>query len=129
MLETRKAHELDIVEVTEDLPEYSVKRGERGTVVEIFDDPEEAYMVEFVDESGTSSRLADWVKPHQMRTIDTGRKFKQAMQQRSWHSVKQDVHHTNSKCNTASKIELEDLQEGTGGKPLCQECANLDKAA
>jgi tetratricopeptide (TPR) repeat protein len=71
MIETRKAHELDVVELTEDLPEYDVKRGERGTVVEVFDTPEEAYMIEFVDPSGTSSRLADWVQPHQVENISS----------------------------------------------------------
>lgn len=73
MLETKKAHLLDIVEVTEDLPEYAVRRGERGTVVEVLDNPEEAYILEFVDESGTSSRLAYWVKPHQISIIKTKR--------------------------------------------------------
>jgi hypothetical protein len=66
MISTRKANLLDVVELLEDLPEYSVKRGEKGTVVEVFDQPEEAYMVEFVDESGASSRIADWVKPDQI---------------------------------------------------------------
>jgi hypothetical protein len=70
MLETKKAHELDIVELTEDLPEYGLQRGARGTVVEVFDEPEEAYMLEFVDDSGTSSKFADWVKPHQIN-VDT----------------------------------------------------------
>src|ERR1044072_1470309 len=69
MLETKKAHLLDIVEVTEDLPEYGVKRGERGTVVEVLDSPEEAFILEFVDKSGTSSRLAYWVKPHQIANV------------------------------------------------------------
>jgi len=69
MIETRKAHELDIVELTEDLPEYDLKCGERGTVVEVFHDPEEAYMLEFVDDSGTSSKLADWVKSDQIVNI------------------------------------------------------------
>ncbi len=69
MLETKKAHLLDIIEVTEDLPEFGVKRGERGTVVEVFDKPDEAYILEFVDKSGTSSRFAYWVKPHQINLI------------------------------------------------------------
>jgi hypothetical protein len=73
MLETKKAHLLDIVELAEDLPEYDVKRGERGAVVEVFDSPEEAYIVEFVDESGTSSRLAYWVKPHQITVVKISR--------------------------------------------------------
>jgi tetratricopeptide (TPR) repeat protein len=70
MIETKKAHELDIVELTEDLPEFGLRRGERGTVVESFDNPEEAYMLEFVDESGASSRLAYGVKPDQIKNID-----------------------------------------------------------
>lgn len=70
MLETRKAHELDVVELLEDLPEYGIKRGERGAVVEVFDKPEEGYMVEFVDESGKSSRIADWVRPEQLKKVD-----------------------------------------------------------
>lgn len=73
MLETKKAHLLDIVEVTEDLPESGVRRGERGAVVEVLDDPEEAYILEFVDRSGTSSRLAYWVKPHQITIVKTSR--------------------------------------------------------
>lgn len=67
MPETKKAHLLDIVELTEDLPEYGVRRGERGAVVEVFDSPEEAYIIEFVDKSGISSRLAYGVKPHQFK--------------------------------------------------------------
>ena len=70
MLETkRKANLLDMVEVIEDLPQYDVKRGERGTVVEVLEEPSEAYILEFVDEDG-SSRLAYWVKPDQIRTLD-----------------------------------------------------------
>jgi tetratricopeptide (TPR) repeat protein len=70
MIETKKAHELDIVELAEDLPEFGLRRGERGTVVEAFDDPEEAYILEFVDESGADSKLAYGVKPDQIINID-----------------------------------------------------------
>ncbi|HXG64377.1 MAG TPA: DUF4926 domain-containing protein [Blastocatellia bacterium] len=70
MIATRKAHILDVVELLEDLPEYGVRRGERGAVVEVFDEPEEAYMVEFVDPSGASSRIADWVRPAQIKTLE-----------------------------------------------------------
>ena len=67
MLEVKsKANELDVVELLEDLPEYNLKKGQRGTVVEVFDNPDEAYMIEFVDESGTDSKIADWVLPHQI---------------------------------------------------------------
>ena len=69
MIETKKAHELDIVELTEDLPEFGVRRGERGTVVEVFDHPEEAYIIEFIDEGGASSRLAYDVKPGQIINV------------------------------------------------------------
>jgi tetratricopeptide (TPR) repeat protein len=69
MLKTRTANLLDIVEVVEDLPEYGVKRGEQGVVVEVFDEPEEGYILEFVDPSGTSSRLAYWVKAEQIKRV------------------------------------------------------------
>ena len=70
MIETRKAHELDIVELTEDLSEFGVRRGERGTVVEAFDYPEEAYVLEFVSESGEDSRLAYGVTPDKLINLD-----------------------------------------------------------
>lgn len=71
MLEVKsKANELDVVELLEDLPAYDLQKGQRGTVVEVFDNPEESYMVEFIDESGTESKIADWVLPHQISNID-----------------------------------------------------------
>ena len=70
MIELTKAHELDVVELTEDLPEYGVRQGARGTVVEVFDKPEEAYMIEFLENAGEISKIADWVKPEQIRNID-----------------------------------------------------------
>ncbi|HMF55965.1 MAG TPA: DUF4926 domain-containing protein [Pyrinomonadaceae bacterium] len=69
MIEVKKAHELDIVELTEDLPEYGLHRGAQGTVVEVFDSPEEAYMIEFLEDSGAISKIADWVKPEQIKNI------------------------------------------------------------
>ncbi|HEY1294691.1 MAG TPA: hypothetical protein VGJ60_16560 [Chloroflexota bacterium] len=44
-----------------------------------------------------------------------------------WHSVLQYVHHDNTNCNTGNNIERENLRQGTGGKPLCRECADLDR--
>jgi hypothetical protein len=44
-----------------------------------------------------------------------------------WHSIKQSVHHNNTECNTGSNIESENLRQGTGNKPLCSECAGLNK--
>jgi len=76
MLKTRTANLLDIVELVEDLPEYHVKRGEQGVVVELFDDPEEGYILEFGEPSGTSSKLAYWVKPEQIKRV-TPRKAKE----------------------------------------------------
>jgi hypothetical protein len=48
-----------------------------------------------------------------------------------WHSVKKDadpVYHDNSNCNTGNNIEKENIRQGTGGRPLCSECAGLDRA-
>jgi hypothetical protein len=69
MIEVKKAHELEVVELTEDLPEYDLRRGARGTVVEVFDAPEEAYMIEFLEDSGAISKIADWVRPSQFRNV------------------------------------------------------------
>jgi tetratricopeptide (TPR) repeat protein len=69
MLRTSKANLLDNVELVEDLPEYGVKRGEQGVVVEVFDEPDKGYILEFGDPSGTSSRLAYWVKPDQIKRV------------------------------------------------------------
>ena len=63
---SRKSHELDIVELTEDLTDYGLKRGDRGTVVEVFDEPTEACMLEFAVESGTESVIVDWIRPEQI---------------------------------------------------------------
>ena len=42
-----------------------------------------------------------------------------------WYSILSEVHHDNTDCNTGNNIERENLRAGTGGKPLCRECANL----
>jgi len=42
-----------------------------------------------------------------------------------WHSIKENVHHNNTNCNTGNNIETENVRQGTGGKPLCKECAKL----
>jgi hypothetical protein len=44
-----------------------------------------------------------------------------------WHSIKRSIHHNNSNCNTGNNIEKENLKQGTGGHPLCSECAKLNK--
>lgn len=43
----------------------------------------------------------------------------------AWHSVKENVHHNNTDCNTGNNIESENRRSGDGGKPLCKECARL----
>lgn len=58
MLETRpKYEELELVELLEGLPEYDLAIGEIGVVVEAFDTLAEAYDLEFVAESGRSSKF------------------------------------------------------------------------
>ena len=47
-------------------------------------------------------------------------------QKSPWHSIKQPHHHNNTECNTGNNIEKENRREGTGGKPLCKECADLN---
>jgi hypothetical protein len=70
MIDTPKARELDVVELTEDLPEYGLFKGARGTVVETFSGPEEAYMIEFLG-AGGESQIADWVLPAQFLNLNS----------------------------------------------------------
>lgn len=44
-----------------------------------------------------------------------------------WHSTKSPVHHASKKCTTGNNIEKENYSTGTGGKPLCKECARILK--
>ena len=54
------------------------------------------------------------------------KKWEPIMARRSpWHSLKSNVHHNNTDCNTGNNIERENLRSGTGGKPLCSECSRL----
>jgi tetratricopeptide (TPR) repeat protein len=70
MIDTRKAHELEVVELNEDIPEFGVYRGERGTVVEALDTPREAYVVEFFDARSCTSKLAYGVRPDQIQNVE-----------------------------------------------------------
>ena len=45
-----------------------------------------------------------------------------------WHSIHSDVYHNNDRCNTGYNIDPQDLRQGTGGKPLCNECNSLNRA-
>jgi hypothetical protein len=49
------------------------------------------------------------------------------MKKSPWHSIKQNVHHNDTDCNTGNNIERENIRQGTGGKPLCAECARLPR--
>jgi len=44
-----------------------------------------------------------------------------------WHSKILHVYHNNSACTTGSKIESNNLVRGTGGHPLCKECAECTR--
>lgn len=46
---------------------------------------------------------------------------------RPWHSVKSNRHHNNTNCDTGNNIERENLRSGTGGRPLCADCADLNR--
>jgi hypothetical protein len=43
-----------------------------------------------------------------------------------WNSVKQNVHHDNTACTEGNNIEPVNRRDGTGGKPLCHRCKELD---
>ena len=43
----------------------------------------------------------------------------------SWHSIKQPVHHNDTRCTEGNNIEPVNRRPGTGNKPLCSHCARL----
>ena len=45
-----------------------------------------------------------------------------------WHSLKQNVHHDNTECQEGKSIAPTDLREGTGGRPACERCVQLNEA-
>lgn len=45
----------------------------------------------------------------------------------AWHSIKEHVHHNNTKCGPGSEIPAHNRLPGTGGKPICQDCAKLNR--
>jgi hypothetical protein len=52
----------------------------------------------------------------------------QSAMKAAWHSIHSDVYHNNTGCNTGYNIDPNDLRQGTGGKPLCQECNSRNRA-
>jgi hypothetical protein len=47
---------------------------------------------------------------------------------KQWHSANSDVYHNNINCRTGNSIKPENLEQGTGSKPLCDECERLNTA-
>jgi hypothetical protein len=48
-------------------------------------------------------------------------------QKTAWYSVNQSTYHNNPRCSTGNNIDPEHLRQGTGGRPLCQECNSLNQ--
>ncbi len=71
---------LDVVALTEDIPEHNLKRGEVGTVVEILLDGE-AFEVEFSDENGQMSKCTSFL-PFQLTLLQNKPRKKNAAAQR-----------------------------------------------
>jgi hypothetical protein len=42
-----------------------------------------------------------------------------------WHSANSEVYHKNGNRQTGNSIAPENIEQGTGGKPLCEECERL----
>jgi hypothetical protein len=45
-----------------------------------------------------------------------------------WHSVNSEVYHNNPNCQTGNSMDPQNVRQGTGGKPLCEECKRLNNA-
>lgn len=54
-------------------------------------------------------------------------KRKQLVMKAPWHSIHSYVYHNNTGCSAGNNIDPNDLRQGTGGKPLCQECNRLNQ--
>jgi hypothetical protein len=42
------------------------------------------------------------------------------------HSANSEVYHKNRNCQTGNSNAPENIEQGTGGKPLCKECERLN---
>lgn len=51
------------------------------------------------------------------------------MSNKVWHKLMEPVHHDNPWCQVGQLAVGIYQRAGTGGKPLCQECARLSAAA
>lgn len=70
----RSFEPLQVVALTRDLPEHSLKAGQRGTVVHVFGSPADAYEVEFVDSDGRTLAQVP-LAPDQLVAVDAGPPF------------------------------------------------------
>lgn len=61
----RRYHSLERVQLREDLPEHGLRRGERGTIVHVFETAD-AYLVEFVDPTDGGTRALAELAPDQL---------------------------------------------------------------
>ncbi|ADK16183.1 DUF4926 domain-containing protein [Clostridium ljungdahlii] len=60
--------EFDSVKVKKDYPEYKLKKGSIGAIVECFQKPNEAYLVEFSDSSGEAI-CTEFFKPYELENV------------------------------------------------------------
>ncbi|KEQ01438.1 MULTISPECIES: DUF4926 domain-containing protein [Snodgrassella] len=47
----------DTVSLTEDIPEYNLKSGMIGAIIDVYTKPDESYEVEFCDENGRTIEI------------------------------------------------------------------------
>jgi hypothetical protein len=48
-------------------------------------------------------------------------------QKSPWHSIKENYHNNNTLCGPGGQIREKNKENGTGGKPLCKDCAKINK--
>jgi len=69
MTQTKKTSEGDVIELLEDLPKFGIFKGQRGVIINKFDDPSEAYDIAIEDDDGEFVGFAYSVKPDQFKNI------------------------------------------------------------
>ena len=45
-----------------------------------------------------------------------------------WYSANSDVYHNNPNCQNGNSMNPENVRQGAGGKPLCEECQRPNNA-
>lgn len=76
-----------------------------------------------IDEDLSTEGLLRGAPAPRKQSVDS----KQSAKKSPWHSVHSEVHHNNAECSTGYNIDPQDLRQGTGGKPLCNECNRLNR--